>query len=278
MKIIEKDNYSLYTLENYKDNLNSSVNDIVKNYKEIINEFLKFILENLKIKNNIYSRFIILRGIDTVTNVFNIILYYTNNIDLTFYHCQKSYYYYVEFIEQISADQHVFLQLNSRDASTYVFKKTIYELNRDIKKNMKQCNKEIKNKLDKANDYIYFFKNILELIFQKFDLENQTLEKKMELIEKIYLTLNFIVLLKLDHHSNKILIYFFEKIYIIEKDISVDLYIEIIFNTIKQCIKNINKSIENIEKNIINYDSSKIEITNVDLVTDKFISSFLTMK
>jgi hypothetical protein len=276
MKIIEKeDNYSLHNLENFKNNLNVSTEEIVKTYKEIIHDFLKFILENLKIKTNMYSKFIIIRGVDTITNVFNIILYYTKNLELTFYHCQKSYYYYVEFIEQISEDQHVFLQLNSRDASTYVFKKTIYELKHDIVKNITFCSDENKIKLDSVNEYIYFLKNTLELIFQKIDLEYDNLEKKIEIIKKIHVIFNVISLLKLDKKTSKILYYFFEKITILEKEIDIDLYLEILFVIMRKIIKNTNKSIQNIEKNILNYDRAIMKLdSNYNI--DKFIKIFIS--
>jgi hypothetical protein len=276
MKIIEKeDNYSLHNLENYKNNLNASTEEIVKTYKEIIDDFLKFILENLKIKTNMYSKFIIIRGVDTITNVFNIILYYTKNLELTFYHCQKSYYYYVEFIEQISEDQHVFLQLNSRDASTYVFKKTIYELKHDIVKNITFCSDENKIKLDSVNEYIYFLKNTLELIFQKIDLEYDNLEKKIEIMKKIHVIFNVISLLKLDKKTSKILYYFFEKITILEKEIDIDLYLEILFVIMRKIIKNTNKSIQNIEKNILNYDRAIMKLdSNYNI--DKFIKIFIS--
>ena len=62
------------------------------------------------------------------------LLLYTKNLELVNYHCQKSYYYYVEFIGQIGDDNHSFLQLNSKDATLFVYKKTIFEINNDFKK------------------------------------------------------------------------------------------------------------------------------------------------
>ena len=42
---------------------------------------------------------------------------------MTYYNCQKGYIYFIEFIGQISEDNHSFLQLNSKDASLFVYKK-----------------------------------------------------------------------------------------------------------------------------------------------------------
>ena len=58
----------------------------------------------------------------------------TGYLELSFYHTQKAYYFYIEYIEQISDDNITFLQLTSRDAILFVYKKTIFELNNDCKK------------------------------------------------------------------------------------------------------------------------------------------------
>ncbi len=41
---------------------------------------------------------------------------------------KKASYFYVEFVTQISTDETLFLQLSSRDATNYVYKKTIFEM------------------------------------------------------------------------------------------------------------------------------------------------------
>jgi len=127
--------YSLHNIDNFKTSLTINLNIILDKYTNLIIQYLKFVIETIKSKNKKFSNFIIIRGLDTLTNVFNNILYYTKNLELTYFHCQKAYYYYIEFIEQITDDQNSFLQLNSRDAMTYVYKKTIYEINNDFRKN-----------------------------------------------------------------------------------------------------------------------------------------------
>ena len=63
------------------------------------------------------------------------LLLYTKNIELTITHCNKALYYYIEFIGQIADDNHSYLQLNSKDASLFIYKKTIFEINNDYRKN-----------------------------------------------------------------------------------------------------------------------------------------------
>lgn len=156
-----ENSYSLHNVDNFYKSLDISVNDVVKKYTELVVEYLKFIYENIKVQNLTYSKFIVTRGLETITNVFSIILYYTKNIDLTYFQCQKSFYYYIEFIGQITEEQHTFLQLNSRDAITYVYKKTFFEINNEFRKNMLPLPKENIKKFDLINEYIKIFKIIL---------------------------------------------------------------------------------------------------------------------
>lgn len=166
----EKD-YSLDNSDNYNESFDYTIDDVIEKYIILSNEFLKFILEKTTFKNNNYTKFIIIRGYETITNVFNIILYYTKNIELTFYHCQKAYYYYIEFIEQIYDEQNLFLQLNSRDAITYVYKKTIFELKHDVKKNMQPCT-DFKNKIEIIDEFIKIFKSIFDCLIESIQLND----------------------------------------------------------------------------------------------------------
>lgn len=153
--------YLLNQMDNYKEKINKDLSYILNKYVELIIEYIKFITEKINIKKNNYFTFIFIRGYDTITTVFKIMMYYTKNVDLTFYHCQKAFYFYVEFIEQISTDQNSFLQLSSREASLFVYKKTIYEINLEFKKNMKDCCSEDKMILDKLENFLYLNKNIV---------------------------------------------------------------------------------------------------------------------
>ena len=91
-------------------------------------------------------------------------LYFTKNLDLSFYHSQKAYYFYIEFIEQISDENVIFLQLSSRDAILFVYKKTIYEINQDYKKNMLEPSNEDKTTLATIDSYVAIYKNIIRYI------------------------------------------------------------------------------------------------------------------
>jgi len=146
-------NYSLNDTNNYRTELNCTLGDIVNKYNILLAEYLHFIVENIGVKNSEYSKFIIERGLETIAHVFTLILYYSRNIDMAYYHGQRSFYFYVEFIGQISEDQHTFLNLSSRDAAMFVYKKTIFELSNDYRKNITELSKDTIEKMDTLNYY-----------------------------------------------------------------------------------------------------------------------------
>ena len=146
MKLLEKkknDVYSLSDTNNYKSELSSNTYQIMNIYTELVVEYMNFVTENVKIKKKDYANYIMNRGLDTITNIFKIMLLHTKNLDVTYFHCQKAFYYYVEFISQISEVEKLFLQLSSRDATTYVYKKTLFELNNMFVKPSDTCTNEI---------------------------------------------------------------------------------------------------------------------------------------
>jgi hypothetical protein len=168
-----KDNkYALSNFENYKKDFDCDTSKITNTYLQLIVEYSKFIHENIKVKNNSFEKFIVIRGLDTITNVFNYLLYFTKNLDLTYYHCQKSFYFYIEFVGQITEDDKIFLQLTTRDASTYVYKKTIFEINNELKKINENKTQAFRNKIDIISEYIKIYQTYLLKLIQTNNIKN----------------------------------------------------------------------------------------------------------
>jgi hypothetical protein len=245
----KENDFSLHNLDNYYKKFNYNVSEILDKYIYLTNEFLKFILEKIKSKNNRYVKFIIIRGYETLTNVFNIILYYTKNVELTFYHCQKSYYYYIEFIEQISYEQHVFLDLNSRDASTYVYKKILFDLNHDFKKNMVSCDNETKIIIEKLDYEIKLIKLIFDFVIENLNLDNKSFNINIKMLAKYEKMCRKIIISKLkieninsfykiiENINNNFIIYHESKQdNLIENEYPIlEKYFELISNIMKKC-------------------------------------------
>lgn len=126
----------LYNTANYNSTIKAPIADIVGRYADLLIEYIGVIGEKLKMKNASHHAFMFIKGLETLTHVFKMILFYTKNLDLTAHHSQKAYLFFIEFIEQISDDSVTFLNLSCRDAVLFVYKKTIYDINNDYKKKL----------------------------------------------------------------------------------------------------------------------------------------------
>jgi hypothetical protein len=242
--------------------------DILSKYVDLLTEFLNFFLENSKIKNKNHLKFITVRGIETITHVFNTILYYTKNINITYLHCQKAYYFYVEFIGQISEDQNAFLQLSSKDATTYVYKKTIFEINNEYKKNSEVFTEEEINKFSYVSEYIILIKTILEIMLNNGDnKENLTSSINIDKFNKIC---NKIIYSKIETQNLSILHTFFE---LLEKKCKIDFadFCELIGLFLKKISKNTN-AIKKIKYKLYEDDFETIFASETH---DKFINWLL---
>lgn len=172
------DNY-LQLNENYKNELDFEVITAIRKYSELIIDYSTFAMENIKISNNQLLKFIISRGLETITHVFIRIIYFTKNINLAYYHSQKAYYFYIEFISQISDEEKLFLQLTSRDAAIYVYKMTIFN---EPKRHLVTSSPEFNSKMDMLNRYI----TIYQVCFCKYD--NTLLKSIFKLISQTNIT------------------------------------------------------------------------------------------
>ena len=179
-------NYSLHNNENFKKELDTDISDVTKKISELFIDYFKFIIEKIKLEKPNILRFTIIRGLDTIINVFNHILFYTKNLDVTYFHCQKAFYFYVEFVGQIYGDENTVLQLSSRDVITYVYKQTIFKINYEKMKSNKEMSDDTRLKLDIINSYVDLYKTIL-LKLINYDLLNN---EKLISIKNIYTKLN----------------------------------------------------------------------------------------
>jgi hypothetical protein len=261
--LVNKDtNFSLHNIENYKKEFTCDICEVTNKYSQVLIEYYRFILENLKVKNESFARFIILRGVDTITNVFLNIFLYTKNIDITYFHCQKSFYFYVEFVGQITEDEKMFLQLTSRDASIYVYRKTIFEINNDFRKINETSSELSREKMDIVNNYIHLYKIYINKIIDNNNIK--TTNMYIDIFQKISEKLNYSL-------ANKIKIKELERVTekIYNNINNIDLFYNITELIIKKFIKNPN-ILDNNQKKFLEEDFTE---NNYDSA-DKFISKF----
>ena len=199
--------YALNNITNYKTNLDADITTIISKYNGLIIEYLQFIYDNNYIKERSNYFFYVMRGYDIVSHVFHLILYYTQNIDIAVYHGQKAFFFYLEFLDQTSGGQNVFLQLTSQDACLFVYKKTICELNNDMSQNT-IISQKCSQILDKVRNHSSIIKSITSFFLQN--------------------------LIKKDKYYNNRLIFFLKEIMdIFNNDIIDNLYIEICNNYLR---------------------------------------------
>ena len=256
-------NYLLTNTNNYKKKLDDEPVSVIEKYVKILIEYLKYILENHKIKNSSYKKFILIRGIETISHVFHFILYYTNNLEITNYHSQKAIYFYVEFIQQTSSEENSFLQLNSGDAVMYVYKKTIFDINNEYRKNInnnwkKETINNIFLKWEIINCSVDILKNILLFTINSNDYIDINLIYIFDDLCNLFIQNNF----KLSELRNYIL--FYKKINMYS--ISTEKYIYLN----KLIIKILNKpDIDTIINDIIKF------ISNQETKDENIIISYL---
>jgi len=182
--------YSLHNADNFKKELESSYNDVMHKLRILLTDYLKFILENTTIKNTFYVKFVIMRGLHTIIHVFRHLLYHTKNLDLTYFHCQKSFYFYVEFVGQILEDDKTFLQLTTKDAVLYVYKKTIYDINNEIRIKTQNCSPHFNELMQKLDVFIQIVCTIIEKTIDP-SIDKAKLEQHTTIIDSLLQIINF---------------------------------------------------------------------------------------
>ena len=186
MSEIENNLYNLKLKETYETYLDSRIKEIMINYTTLINYYVIYSIENIK-SNNIS---IFDKGFSLISNIFIVILMYTRNLNITIHHTQKGILYYIEYITQITdKDDTMFFNLTLKDAVVYVYTKTIYDINEEIKSSHVMTKYE--NKLFYISQSLINNYNNIVLFFSKIQLfkDNDVSEKK-EILLNIHLLFN----------------------------------------------------------------------------------------
>lgn len=176
--------YNLNNQDNYNNYLTSNLKEIIDNYIYILLNYI--LLFNEKINNNSNDTkniifFIFKKGISTINHIFLFILYYTKNLEVTFYHLQNSYIFYVEFIEQINFNSSNSIKISVNDAVTFVYKKNIYNVNNSIN----NATKEEKNIFFQMQEIIKIFNKIIDMYISDIQQNEFNLVELKNIIENL---------------------------------------------------------------------------------------------
>lgn len=189
---------NIFNEENYEKKINyEDVNKIVLSFNKILNNFTNHLLEKTISNEENNFKYIHNVGIETLTHVFNFLILYTKNIELIITHCEKAYLYFTEFIGQIGHENKSFLQLTSKDAILFVYKKTIFDINNDFKKTFETNDEDkiVLQTINLSNKIIYSYKNYV--------LNKSNILQNKEQVSMIYENINsFITTLMIVHNNN----------------------------------------------------------------------------
>lgn len=140
---------------------NNSDNEILLNkYFLLVNNYTIFFLDTIKnINKHIYIN-IYIKGIKIIETVFFLSLYYYKTINDIYNNTEKSYVYFIEFINQINfnnnldANNENNFDITIKDAIIFSYKKTIFIQETKINENTNII----------SNSNLIFLKNIIKLI------------------------------------------------------------------------------------------------------------------
>jgi hypothetical protein len=182
---------------------------IVDKYFTIIEEFLQQIEKILLPIGDININTCMYVGVNSLYRVFEYVLFKTKNIEKAYYYCQKTYFYYTEYMEQIH-QSNLQNSLNQTDAVLFIYKKTIFELEKDGDSktfdtitNIMTFEEEISrlnNKdyllwLQKISDLInifFYWENTFISFHERMDLCKSLLKKYMYNVDSLELGIDYI--------------------------------------------------------------------------------------
>ena len=91
---------------------------------------------------------------------------YSKNLNIVEQSCNKAICYYIEFMGQIGEDSNSYLQLNSKDATLFVYKKILFDIDDNFKKDyiLHEKDKKYIENIDLNNKLLYaVLNNILDI-------------------------------------------------------------------------------------------------------------------
>ena len=145
---------------------NENISALFIKYVTVINDFINYAINNLPENLNTTLKSAIKQGVNALTHIFNLTLLKNNDIDYTIDITQKCFFYYVEFVTQISNSQdHIQLSLN--DAIIFLYKKSIFQFDSENKTSeptelSPHISLNLKKLIDIHNELLYYYISVVE--------------------------------------------------------------------------------------------------------------------
>jgi hypothetical protein len=174
---------SLQSLDNYKAKASWNSCVLAAKFIEVINDYSEQAIENLHSANDGYLKYLIIKGQKTILHIFMLILLYTNNDELALHHSQKASYLYIEFMGQIGQADNCYLGLSARDASLFVYKKTIFDINSNVRKDWVAGDKRTRGKIETIELMVKLYIALNERLI-RYDHDESDIKERLGLLSK----------------------------------------------------------------------------------------------
>lgn len=180
----EENVFSLSKQSNYYSKCSADYKCIIESYAKLINCYVSYSIENMNIKD----KDIFFTGLNSMQHIFRLMLFYTKNLELTFYVTQQSIYYYVEYISQITdREDNIFFNLSIKDAVIYIYTRSIFEIRKQYVKPTTE--QEIFNNLSLfSHNYSSFIK---KYSLHLFDKDKETNVELLDNILKKFMLIDY---------------------------------------------------------------------------------------
>lgn len=146
--------------------------DAISKYYNLLVQYSLFVHNNLN-NSNTNALFIYKKGLTLINNIYSQILLYTKNIDLAYYNVQKSYYFFIEYINQIEEIDNMSLDLTINDSIIFVYKKTIYNLDQEFIKTFVEKNAQINEDLIQIKTVFIKINTVFHQLYKFIFLTNE---------------------------------------------------------------------------------------------------------
>jgi hypothetical protein len=182
---------------------------ILDTYSKLVNEYFGLLNDSETMKEMNYPISSVYIGINAIHRVFEIVLLKTKSIDKTYHYCQRAYYYYLEYIEQVYR-ANLFHNLNHMDIILFVYKKTIFDMydgnnndNSNTLSNIMTLNNETLSidekewralllKITKMINVVYFWENTNITFYERREISNNYLFRVLHKIDNVDNSLQYL--------------------------------------------------------------------------------------
>jgi hypothetical protein len=178
--------YILNSVENYKNELNDNETMLFLKFVGMVHEMIILCNDSITSENKDYVKHILITCIKNSTYIYNFILLYTKNLELALYHTQRSILYYFEFIIQVGEGSQNTLKLTTKDATLFIYKKTVFDINDEYKQTYQET-AQTKLVMKHLELYMNIYNKILIHLISSFDLnKNNMTNLQKTILTKMY--------------------------------------------------------------------------------------------